>query len=98
LGAYPVCVRWATYAWISCRVMFESCQSPNRGSRCLFTVNRRCFCVECLYIGTTDASHSDVNAANVRRERAGVLQPAAARSFSERTSDACFFVTSPSAS
>ena len=42
--------------------------SPNRGNRCFFNMKRRCFCVECLYMGNTDACHSPANVRNVMRE------------------------------
>ena len=53
--------------------------SPNRGNRCFFNMKRRCFWVECLYIGSTDASHSPASVRNVTRDRVGaLLWPAAA--------------------
>lgn len=45
---------------------------PNRGHKCFFTIKRRCFWVECLYIGSTEASHSPAIVWNVTLDRLGV--------------------------
>ena len=49
--------------------MSESALSPNRRNRCFFNMKRRCFCVECLYIGSAEVSHSVANVRNVTPER-----------------------------
>jgi hypothetical protein len=58
------------------------------GSRCFFNMKRRCFCVEGLYIGSTDASHSAAIVRNVTRDRVGALLTDVAASFSRRMSAA----------
>jgi hypothetical protein len=41
----------------------------NCGSRCLSSMKRRCYWVECLYIGRTGFDHSVASVANVTRDR-----------------------------
>lgn len=98
LGAYPTSARWAIHRWISCRVISETGVSPNRGSKCFLSMNRRCFWVEALYIASTDASHSRTSVLNSTRDRVGFLPLAVAASFWARTSDASRREMSPSRS
>src|SRR4030095_3040344 len=75
------------YIWISCRVISQTALSPNRGSKCFASMKRRCFWVECLYIGNTVACHSFASVRNVTRDRVALVLDAAA-SFRATMSDA----------
>jgi hypothetical protein len=68
--------------------MSERAFSPNRGNKCFFSMKRRCVCVECLYIGSTEACHSFANVRNVMQDRVGDLLPDAAGVLCAKMSDA----------
>ena len=72
--------------------------SPNRGNKCFFKMNRRCFCVECLYIGNTVCHHSLASVRNVTRDRIGACGRLPPPSSERACLTASFRETSPSVS